>query len=257
MTVASSINVITSVYNGSRFLDQYIKSIEEQLLRGFSLTIVDANSSDETLERLENREWRNDIEIKLIPSNERIGLYEAWNIAIEGSSADWFVNLNVDDYLLPSALLGYEAQIKCVDDRVAAIVGNYLEKDGSIDDWEEYRVIARERIDDPVCLFESCTFGPFPLIRRKAWKELSGFDAKLISSGDYDFWCRLVKAGYTARKVTDIIGIYTKNPEGLSTDPKRVIGARDEDLDCRHHLREMLWLAIKHEIRTRLTGRSN
>ena len=254
--MASSINVITSVYNGSRFLDQYIKSIEEQLLRGFSLTIVDANSSDETLERLEKRKWRNDIEIKIIPSAERIGLYKAWNIAIEGSSADWFVNLNVDDYLLPSALLGYEAQIRCVDDRIAAIVGNYLEKDANIADWKECRVIAREMIDDPVCLFKSCTFGPFPLIRREAWKELSGFNAELISSGDYDFWCRLVKAGYTARKVTDIIGIYTKNPEGLSTDPKKVIGARDEDLGCRHHLREMLWLAIKHEIRTRVKSKS-
>ena len=86
--MASSINVITSVYNGSRFLDEYIKSVEEQLLKGFSLTIVDADSSDETLERLVKREWRKDIEVKVIPNEERIGLYKAWNIAIEASSAD-------------------------------------------------------------------------------------------------------------------------------------------------------------------------
>lgn len=253
--MASKINVITSVYNGSRFLDEYIKSIEEQLLRGFCLTIVDANSDDDTLERLANRCWRQDIDIKIIQCKERIGLYEAWNMAIKESGSDWFVNLNVDDYLLPSALLGYDAHIRAVDDRVAAIVGNYLERSAEVTDWREYSVVAKKMIDDPVCLFESCTFGPFPLIRRYAWEELSGFNAQLISSGDYDFWCRLVKAGYSARKVTDIIGVYTNNPEGLSTNPDKIAKAKEEDLLCRHQLRKMLWLAIKHEIIIKLKSR--
>ena len=252
--MASSINVITSVYNGSRFLDEYIKSIEGQLLRGFNLTIVDALSTDDTLERLVKRSWRRDIKVKVIPSEKKIGLYEAWNIAIGESNTDWFVNLNVDDYLLPGALLGYEAHVKEIDYRVAAIIGNYLERDADMTDWEKYRVVAKNMVDDPVCLFESCTFGPFPLIRRDAWKELSGFNGKLLSSGDYDFWCRLVRAGYSAKKVTDVVGIYTRNPEGLSTKREKLDNARHEDLVCRHQLRKMLWLAIKHEIRTKLTN---
>ena len=253
--MASSINVITSVFNGSRFLDQYIESIEGQLLRDFSLTIVDANSSDGTLERLAKKQWRSGIEVKVIQCDERIGLYKAWNIAIEGSSTDWFVNLNVDDYLLPSALLGYQAQVKKIDDSVAAIVGNYLERNAEDTDWGECKVIAKDMVDDPVCLFESCTFGPFPLIRREAWEELSGFNVELVSSGDYEFWCRLVRAGYKAKKVRDIIGIYTYNPGGLSTSPIRIKRAREEDLDSRHHLRKMLWLAIKHEIGIKLASR--
>ena len=255
--MASSINVITSVYNGSRYLDKYIKSIEEQLLRGFNLTIVDANSSDETLERLIRREWRQDIGLRIVQCEKKIGLYEAWNIAIEESSADWFVNLNVDDYLLPTALLGYEAHIKEVDNHIGAIVGNHLERTEDNDDLEEYRIVAKWMVDDPVSLFESCTFGPFPLIRRDIWKELGGFNNDLVSSGDYDFWCRLVKAGYSAKKVTDFIGIYTRNPEGLSTSPEMVENARNEDILCRNHLRKLLWLAIKHELRARSLGKRN
>ena len=168
--MASSINIITSVYNGSRFLDEYIRSIEEQLLRGFYLTVVDASSSDDTLERLTKRCWRKDIRVRIVHCKEKIGLYEAWNIAISESSADWFVNLNVDDYLLPSALLAYRAHTEDIEDGVAAIVGNYLEKNAGDTDWGNYRVVEKKLVDDPVCLFESCTFGPFPLIRRDAWK---------------------------------------------------------------------------------------
>ena len=221
------------------------------------MTIVDANSTDDTLERLAKRCWRQDIEIKIVQCKEKISLYNAWNIAISESSADWFVNLNIDDYLLPSALLGYEAHIKEVEYSVAAIVGNYLERSEDITDWENYKVIDKKLVDDPVCLFESCTFGPFPLIRRDTWKELSGFNTKLVSSGDYDFWCRLVKAGYSAKKIRDVIGIYTNNPEGLSTSHEKLKKAKNEDLVCRHQLRKMLWLAIKHEIRTKLTGQGN
>jgi glycosyltransferase involved in cell wall biosynthesis len=98
------ITLLCSAYNSSTHIDQYLEHVNNQTLREFEIIFVDANSSDDTLQKIKDYQFRVGITKKVFGADQRIGIYEAWNRAIEHSSHDYVMNYNTDDKLFPSAL---------------------------------------------------------------------------------------------------------------------------------------------------------
>ena len=147
-------------------------------------------------------------------------LYDAWNMGIMISNGEYLTNINTDDRLYPGAL---QKMINVLDnnpdvgvvypdvDRVAEIDG---EPFGQFT-WAE---------GDFSILIRGCFLGPMPMWRKSLHDEYGMFDDGMHSSGDYDFWLRLAKAGVKMQRIPEPLGAYFDRKESIEhREPIRTI----------------------------------
>lgn len=147
-------------------------------------------------------------------------LYKAWNKGIKVASGEYITNVNTDDRLYPGALqkmidvLDNEPDIGVVYPdvhRVATIdgepFGTYTWAEGDID-----------------VLLRGCFLGPMPMWRKSLHDEYGMFDDRMHSSGDYDFWLRLAKAGVKMKRIPEPLGRYFDRKENIEhREPIRTV----------------------------------
>lgn len=90
-----NLTIITCIYNGNRFLPEYVRCIEKlKTVLRFQLIIVDDGSTDNTLEIV-----RNDLPYAKVLVQDNKGLPYSRNRGIYELETDFVVFLDVDDYL--------------------------------------------------------------------------------------------------------------------------------------------------------------
>jgi glycosyltransferase involved in cell wall biosynthesis len=210
------ISLICSNYNSSQYIDRYLQYVNEQMLEEFELVVVDANSTDDSLQKIKDFEFRAGIRTNIIECDKRIGIYTAWNIGIERSHYDYVMNYNVDDKLFPQAL-AFLAAAQLDHPDIDVIYSNcYItdsEDHSTLDSI--YRWVDANKIMDLMDI--GCCCGPFPMLKKSSIIEAGGFDQTFPGSGDYEMWCRMCTKGYKFFKLQLQLGIYYRNPEGVST----------------------------------------
>ena len=148
---------------------------------------------------------------KIIETNGIPTLYDAWNMGIEIAEGEYITNINTDDRLYPGALqkmidvLDSDPEIGVVYpdvDRVAEIdgepFGQFTWAEGGLDR-----------------LLQGCFLGPMPMWRKSLHDEYGLFDPKMHSSGDYDFWLRIAKAGVKMQRIPEPLGAYFDREESI------------------------------------------
>jgi len=216
------ISILCSNYNSTKWIDRYLSYVNDQTLTEIEVIFVDANSTDDSVQKIKDYKFRKGISKKLFECKQRIGIYAAWNLAIENSSHDYVINYNTDDKLFPKALstlygLAVEnpevsvVYSNCyISDEVTHtnLVGHY--------DWNDSN-------DLNSLLIKGCSCGPFPMLKKQSIIEVEMFDPTFTISGDYEMWCRLCSKGYKFLKTKDHLGVFYHNPDGMSTagDSKR------------------------------------
>jgi glycosyltransferase involved in cell wall biosynthesis len=108
------VSVITSVFNGEKFLAESILSILEQSFQDFELIIVDDASIDSSSEIIENY-MQLDERIRLIINTKNIGLTKSLNKAIATSKGIYIARIDADDVAMPMRL---ESQIKFLEKNI-------------------------------------------------------------------------------------------------------------------------------------------
>jgi glycosyltransferase involved in cell wall biosynthesis len=96
------ITVVVTTYNHESFLDHAITSVLTQTEQDFELLIIDDASEDDTCYALAT--YAHDPRIRIYTNPENIGLSQCLNKALELAKADFILQLDADDYLLPSAI---------------------------------------------------------------------------------------------------------------------------------------------------------
>lgn len=97
----TTISIVVAVRNGARTLQRCIDSVRCQTYPHKELVIVDAKSTDETVDILS----RNDDAIAWWISEADSGIYEAWNKALQHARGDWICFLGADDYFAKNTSL--------------------------------------------------------------------------------------------------------------------------------------------------------
>ena len=211
------ISILCSNYNSDGWIDNYLSYLNSQTLEEFEVIFVDASSTDDSLQKIKDFSFREGIKTKIIESKERIGIYAAWNLAIEESSFDYVMNYNTDDRLLPNALSSFYAASK-LHPEIDILYSNCLVTDEpthetivSYYNWMDAGILSN--------LLQACCCGPFPLLKKKSIIEAGMFNPSFTISGDYEMWCRMCAQGYKFLKIPDYLGVYYSNPGGISSAP--------------------------------------
>jgi glycosyltransferase involved in cell wall biosynthesis len=216
------VSILTSLYKGGDYIRSFLENITSQsIFRDHcELIIVDACSPDNEGEVIAEfqRKFPN---IVYRRCDTRVGIYEAWNIAVKLAKGRYCTNANLDDCRRQDSL---EIQAAILDSLPFADVA-YQDVLYSFEGKIPFEVIDSHDLRTALPVISSYNLMEFnsphnaPMWRKSVHDEVGYFNETLKSAGDYDFWMRCLIEGKTFYKSNAAHVGYYVNPEGLSTRP--------------------------------------
>ncbi|HUK18880.1 MAG TPA: glycosyltransferase family 2 protein [Bryobacteraceae bacterium] len=178
------VSIVTPCFNAARFLEETIESVLGQDYPALEYVVMDGGSEDGTrkiLERYEGRlRWR---------SEQDRGQADAVNRGFGLTGGEIFAFLNADDTYQPGAVTrAVEGFAR--NPEAAVVYGDAWHVD------EDGRRLSRYPVEpfDAARLARRCIVcQPAAFIRRDAFAECGGLDARLQFALDYDLWIRLAQ----------------------------------------------------------------
>jgi glycosyltransferase involved in cell wall biosynthesis len=224
----SKVSIITPFYNGSQYIQKCIESIQAQSFKDFEHIIVDDGSIEPEREFVIDfiKKFSNVILI----SQKNSGQAAAVNAGIKIAKGEYVAFCDQDDWWLPEKL---QKQIAYLESRpdIAMVYGDVFlgDEKGSVlsKTWMQSR-----RVDYVGGNYEECVaklfnrnFIPAPvvvLIRKNVFDKIGLFDKKFSSVYDYDFWFRMLEAGYKIGYIEKPLAVWRTYPEQESHKIKKI-----------------------------------
>lgn len=214
------VSAITSLYKGGDYIEQFLENITSQSIFEpcCELIIIDADSPENEfavikryMERFSN--------LVYYRAPARIGIYEAWNIAIEMARGSYITNTNLDDKRREDS---FERQAEILE-KLPYVDVVYQDFLYSFDAKLNFSTIAAIGVQSELPIVTPYNLMRFnsphnaPMWRRIIHADVGLFDTTYQSAGDHEFWLRCVQAGKIFSKVNDPHVVYFVNPQGMST----------------------------------------
>lgn len=219
-----AVSVIIPTYNRAHLLGRAIHSVLAQSLADFELIVVDDASEDRTNAVVEG--YR-DHRIRYLRHTENRGASAARNTGINAAQGEYICLLDSDDEWLETKLEEQMAMFEAVPTRVGVIYAGFSLI------WSETGEVVSRRLPSargnvfPRLLEGNILGSPTPMIRRRAFNEVGGFDEQLPSCQDWDMWIRLSKL-YQFDYVPQILASVHVHEGQISTDLRSKIQGRQK-----------------------------
>lgn len=178
------VSIVTPSLNMARFLDETIRSVLEQDYPHIEYLVMDAGSTDGTLEILKRYEGQ----LQYISKPDR-GQADAVNRGFGLTTGEIFAFLNADDTYLPGAV-STVVQAFADHPEAGVVYGDawHVAEDGSriapypVEPFDSANLSRRCFICQPAAFF-----------RRAAFADCGMLDANLRFAHDYDLWIRMAR----------------------------------------------------------------
>ena len=175
------ISVIISTYDDRELVSKKLAEIEAQThFSRAEFIFIEPDSPGAERELLEPF-CKSHPNCRLIALDERINLYQAWNLGWEAASAPYVCVSNMDDSMHPMLLEKVVGSMTEEKWDVATVLIAKQPMDSAFNDWSTDRIRRLELSKRP---------GPFFVWRKELLSTLGGFDGALEIVGDKDFWAR-------------------------------------------------------------------
>ena len=231
--MSNKITILCSNYNSDKWIEGYLECLDKQTIP-FDIVFVDANSTDNSLWTIQTFKFSNpEVNKTVITSDKRIGLYNAWNMAIQCADTEYVMNLNTDDRIFVNTLDMYDFFSGEYPD-----VDLFYSKFGIVEDigHEEILQIRQWPAHAHNRLLQFCYGGPFPLVKKQTLIEMGLFNTRYFSSADYDMWLRMSYFEKKFRRIDMILGTFYLNKEGISNNPDKLeqIQSHDREIQAKY-----------------------
>ena len=200
LTETPCVSIVTSVFNGDKYLEETIKSILDQTYSNIQYIIIDGGSTDNTLDIIKNYEDKIDYWI----SENDNGIYDAFNKGLTLARGELIGFCNSDDVLLPDAL---EILFKYYNANVDKdfFFGSVKKHWGILHGYRPWKIYWSWGF------YSSHSTGFF--IKRNSAKKNGFYNLKYKYSSDYDYFYRMIvknKMKGIATKKNEIFGIFRR-----------------------------------------------
>ncbi|MBD2625838.1 glycosyltransferase [Trichormus variabilis] len=208
------ISVIIPVFNGEKTIKETVNSVLNQTFDEFELIIINANSTDSTLEIISQIQ---DPRIKIF-SYPQANVAVNRNRGFHHSIGEFITFIDADDLWTPDKL---EAQYKALIEKPQAAVAYSWTK--CIDENGKSLSITWPRVQwtgdvyEKFLLFDFIGSGSNAMIRRNALEVTGLFNESLSNAQDSDMWIRLA-ASYDFIVVPQPQILYRISPISMSSD---------------------------------------
>ena len=93
------ISAIIPIYNGGKYLNSSLRSIQNQKMKDIEIIIIDDNSKDDSLKIIQNY-MKNDKRIKLIKNKENRRILFSKSIGALNSKGEFIIEIDQDDLII-------------------------------------------------------------------------------------------------------------------------------------------------------------
>jgi glycosyltransferase involved in cell wall biosynthesis len=218
----SSIDVVVPCYRYGCFLRECVQSVLTQSSVQVRVLILDDASPDNTAE-VATALAREDPRVTFVRHEVNKGHIATYNEGIDWASADYFLLLSADDYLLPGALERAAGVLDAHQD-VGFVIGRAtkLHSNGEMIEIREVvptdgspeMILKGGRFID-LCFPHNIVETPTVVIRTTLQKRVGGYRADLPHSGDQEMWLRLA-ANASVGVLNSFQAVYRKHGNNMS-----------------------------------------
>ncbi|WP_312947689.1 glycosyltransferase [Agrobacterium sp.] len=204
------IDVIIPVFNGERYIQYAIHSVQKQTLSAARIIVADDGSTDKTAE----------VVTSFMSSDPRItylnlaheGVSSTRNAGIRASKAPFVAFLDADDIWLPEKLERQAEVFSNSTEQVGFVHSSYFLIDSEGDRLPDQRVVSPKKRGD---VFKPLLFDGYVLsgsassvvVRRALLDVVGYFDVRLFHGEDWDLWIRLAQASEVDFTSEPVVGI--------------------------------------------------
>ena len=203
------VSVIIPVFNGEKFIEQSMESVQNQTYKFMELIVVNDGSTDATESKILNFISKSNLHVKLLTTVNQ-GASHAKNLGIRSSSGQLIAFLDADDLWLPHKI---EKQVKMLlmnQDAIGVGCG-YIK---FLDDlsrrtkvlnffWQQESISAWALLEGPGPGFNSTI-----LLKRNLLDKLGGFDEIIgVMADDLDLVMRLYPFGKILQETNCLVEI--------------------------------------------------
>lgn len=211
------ISVIVPTYGEPRYLENTIRSVQNQTYQNWELIIVDDNNPEtgarKATESLVKRFMTEDERIQYIKHPFNRNGAAARNTGIAQAQGEYIAFLDSDDEYMPQRLEICLRHLKECDESVAGVyTGCEFRRQGKTYNTVSNLKSGNFLIETLACTFMFCT-GSNIFVRKSVIDELNGFDESFLRHQDYEFLVRLFEK-YDLQAIPEVLVI--KNNENLN-----------------------------------------
>ncbi|MCR5501560.1 MAG: glycosyltransferase family 2 protein [Lachnospiraceae bacterium] len=212
------VSIIIPVYNAERYLPDTIRSVKAQTYENWELLLVDDVSRDKSREVIGT--FLEDERIRLIALSGNGGAAAARNRGIREASGSFIAFLDADDLWMPEKL---EKQLSHME-RTGADFGFTSYVFGDENASPSGRIVpAPKELSYREALSRTVIFTSTVMFRVGKEKEGPGLSREEIlfpscPSEDTALWWRLLRTGYTASGLDEVLTVYRRPAASLSSN---------------------------------------
>jgi GT2 family glycosyltransferase len=206
----STASICISLYNYQDKVSIALESAKNQSEPSIELIIVDDASTDHSLETTLiwlRKNYHRFTRTLLLRHSQNSGLAATRNTAFEASSSEWIFVLDADNSLHPKAVEQCLRVASYADEKIAIVhplIERLHENEAQGDrttlisglSWQESQLLHGNYID------------AMALVRKKSWESVSGYSHIEDGWEDYDFWCKLIEAGFQGVLCPQVLAAY-------------------------------------------------
>jgi glycosyltransferase involved in cell wall biosynthesis len=188
------VSVVIPAWNAARWLPATLGSLQAQTLQAWEAIVVEDGSTDDT-RMVAGRIATKDPRIR-VHVQANAGVSAARNTGFALARADFVCFLDADDLFLPQNLAQKVKALQAQPSAVAVVSG--YEVFDSVSELVLRTVACNTTHLLPSLLEFGGPTGLLPsnvLLRRQAVDKIGGWDTRLSTAADQDFWIRLVQTG--------------------------------------------------------------
>ena len=209
--VTPEVSICISSFNYADRITAALESCHGQSLQAVELLIVDDTSTDDSLNQC--RRWLEShgqrfCSAQLLQHQKNSGLAAARNTAFAAASAPWCWVLDADNQIDANACERCLGLAKASPEQTAVVHpliricddnGNPHGFVGNGHPWQREQLQAGNVVD------------AMALVRHEAWKAVGGYSHIPGGWEDFDFWCKLIEAGWSGVLYPQALATYTQH----------------------------------------------
>lgn len=207
------VSVLTSVYNGEKYLKEAIESILSQTFSDFEFIIVNDNSTDSSLEIIKSFK---DDRINLVENKENLGLTKSLNKGLKLAKGDYIARMDADDISEPTR---FEKQVKVLEENPEyTVVGSnmvLINENGEILEDMIYPQTPEENLGN--IFFANTIVHSSAMFRREFVLKLGGYNEEYKKSQDYDLWLSIIENGGQLYNIQEYLLKYRTHSDSITS----------------------------------------
>lgn len=209
------ISIVVPVYNAAPFIENTIQMVLQQTYKDYELIMVDDCSKDQSVSVIESLlEKLNDARLRLIKKEHNEGAAAARNTGVDAAKGRYIAFLDADDVWLPTRL---ETGLRFMEEKKAGFIFSAYEFGDENAKGTGRIVHVPEKLTYKKALSRTVIFTTTTLFDTELIpKEL--IHMPLVASEDTATWWQILRNGYTAYGLDQVLAVYRRPAKSLSSN---------------------------------------